>query len=211
VQRSAFEPRPQNAVANESVPTAKQIAHLAPWSTNIGDSSRADSFRKQITGKFTGTTDEILQWVACKWGIEPDIVRAQAVVESSWQQNTQGDPTTNQSFCPPHTWNGKSCYQSYGILQIKYYFFQSTWPMSLTDTAFNAEYAYGLIRACYEGWTTYLNGDIPQPGYERYHAGDIWGCLGSWFSGHWYDPGAIEYIQDIQGVMDYKDWLQPDF
>ncbi|MBE0695759.1 MAG: hypothetical protein IH586_02440, partial [Anaerolineaceae bacterium] len=41
-------------------------------------------YNSRITGNFTGTTDEILQWAACKWGIDEDIVRAQAATESWW-------------------------------------------------------------------------------------------------------------------------------
>ena len=37
---------------------------------------------KYVTGGFTGTTDEIIQWAAHKWGIPEDILRAVAVNES---------------------------------------------------------------------------------------------------------------------------------
>ena len=39
---------------------------------------------RRVTGNFTGTTDEIIQWAACKWGIDEDIVRAQMAKESWW-------------------------------------------------------------------------------------------------------------------------------
>ena len=29
-----------------------------------------------VTGIFTGTTDDIIQWASCKWGIDEDIIRA---------------------------------------------------------------------------------------------------------------------------------------
>src|SRR6185437_11716667 len=135
---SSFEPRPDNYTANHQVPTAAQIANLQPWNPLIGMDSKSDSLRKQITGNYTGTTDEILQWVACKWGIDVNIVRAEAVTESNWHQSQLGDYTNNQSPCPPGTWNGSGCYQSYGILQIKYTYFKTEWPMSRQDTAFNA-------------------------------------------------------------------------
>lgn len=211
VKRSAFEPRPQNYQANHTVPTTQQIAGLAPWDSKLGQDPRADSLRKQISGNFTGTTDEILQWVACKWGVDPNLVRAEAVVESYWQQSQRGDSTSDQTLCPPGTWDGKSCYQSYGILQLKYFYFQSSWPMSQAATAFNAEYVYGIIRACYEGWTTYLNDRAPLPGYPRYHAGDIWGCLGRWFSGSWYDQGAVDYISQVKTALADKTWLKAGF
>ncbi len=211
VQRDSWEPRPENFTANHRVPTAQQVAQLAPWGPWIGVRPEADGLRKQVTGNFTGTTDEILQWVACKWGIDDNIVRAEAVTESNWYQSQRGDWTTNPRSCPPETWNGTGCYQSYGILQIKFSVFQSTWPMSRDDTAFNAEYTYAVIRTCYEGWTTYLENSTPMPGYPRYHAGDIWGCLGRWFSGGWYNQGAINYINTVKADLAHKAWLQPGF
>jgi hypothetical protein len=211
ITTSSFEPRPDNYSANHRVPTAAQIANLQPWNPSIGMDDKSDSLRKQITGNFTGTTDEILQWVACKWGIDVNIVRAQAVTESNWHQSQLGDYTNDQSLCPPGTWNGSTCYQSYGILQIKYTDFKTEWPMSQQDTAFNAEFAYGWMRNCYEGWADYLYQLTPSPGYARYHAGDIWGCLGFWFSGEWYTSGAINYINIIKQDYQQKPWLQPGF
>ncbi|HEU5345754.1 MAG TPA: hypothetical protein VFU60_15515 [Ktedonobacterales bacterium] len=211
IQRSPWEPRPANTTANHTVPTSAQLAGLAPWDASMGLDPRADQLRQQMTGNFTGTTDEILQWVACKWGVPVDVVRAEAVIESNWNQSQQGDQTSDQSVCPPGTWNGGSCNQSYGILQIKYQYNVSAWPMSRDDTAFSAEYTYGMIRACYEGWTTYLSDMTPQPGYPSYHAGDLWGCLGRWYSGGWYDQGAIDYIAKVKAVYDQKPWLAAGF
>lgn len=211
IKRSSFEPRPQNAQANQTVPTAQQIAGLASWGASMGQNPLADNLRKQISGNFSGTTDEVLQWAACKWGIDPNIARAEAVIESSWTQSQRGDYTSDQTACPPGTWDGQGCYQSYGILQVKYIYFQSAWPMVRTDTAFNAEFMYGIIRACYEGWTTYLSQRTPLPGYPPYHAGDIWGCLGRWFSGGWYDQGAVDYIQKVKTALANKAWLQAGF
>jgi hypothetical protein len=211
ITRSSFEPRPDNNTANNQVPTAAQIANLHPWNPLIGMDTNSDSLRRRITGNFTGTTDEILQWAACKWGIDVNIIRAEAVVESTWHQSQLGDYTTNMSLCPPGTWNGSSCYQSYGILQIKYTYFQSEWPMSRNDTAFNADFVYGWLRNCFEGWADYLYQRTPVSGYPSYHAGDIWGCLGFWFSGTWYDQGAINYINKTKGYYAQKPWLQPGF
>jgi hypothetical protein len=211
ISTSSFEPRPDNNAANHQVPTAAQIANLHPWNPLIGMASSSDTLRRRITGNFTGTTDEILQWAACKWGIDVNIIRAEAVAESHWHQSQLGDYTTNQSLCPPGTWNGSSCYQSYGILQIKYTYFQSEWPMSRNDTAFNADFVYGWLRNCYEGWADYLYNATPVSGYPRYHAGDIWGCLGFWFSGTWYDQGAINYINETKGFYAQMPWLKSGF
>jgi hypothetical protein len=211
ITRSSFEPRPDNNTANRQIPTTAQIANLHPWNPLIGMDTNSDTLRRRITGNFTGTTDEILQWTACKWGIDVNIIRAEAVTESQWHQSQLGDYTTNKSLCPPGMWNGSSCYQSYGILQIKYTYFQSEWPMSRNDTAFNADFVYGWLRNCYEGWADYLYQTTPVSGYPPYHAGDIWGCLGFWFSGTWYDQGAINYINVTKGYYAQKPWLQAGF
>jgi hypothetical protein len=187
------------------------LAGVVPWNKAIGVDPRADAFRRAITGNFTGTTDEILQWVACKWGIPVNIVRAEAVVESYWHQSQLGDHTTDQSRCPPGTWNGTGCYESWGILQVRLPYFRGTWPMIRDDTAFDAEYAYGVIRTCYEGWTDYLVKRQPLPGYPAYHAGDLWGCIGRWASGGWYDQRSITYFTKVKAELARQRWQQPGF
>ena len=148
---------------------------------------------------------------ACKWGIDENVVRSVALIESDWNQNTQGDSTSAQRYCPPDTWDGKGCYQSYGLLQVKYRYFGGTWPLSRDDTAFNVEYALGFIRTCFEGWTTYLQNQAPLPGYPTYQAGDLWGCVGSWYSGSWYSQSSVNYIQRVKTALANQDWLQPWF
>lgn len=206
VTHSFFEPRPANAVPNSRIPTAQELASLTHWGPSTGQSPLADALRQQITGHYTGTTDAILQWVACKWGFDPDIVRAQAVVESYWRQLAAGDYTYNRSLCPPGMWDGQGCYQTYGILQIKYTYYPGTWPMSHYDTAFSAEFMYAEIRACFEGWDTYL-----QKTTSQYRAGDLWGCIGRWYSGGWYDGGAVNYIYKVRSILSRKTWLQQNF
>lgn len=206
VTRSSWEPRPANRTANDLVPTPQQIVNLQPWGPRIGMSDQSDILRRRVTGNFTGTTDEILQWAACKWGIDPDLVRAQAEQESNWRQSMQGDWTSDRSQCPPGTWQGTGCYQSYGIVQMKYSSMPSAWPISRDSTAFNLDFTYGWIRNCYEGGASYLYTRSPQPGYRSYHAGDIWGCLGFWYSGNWYDQLAIGYIQRVTNHYVRQEW-----
>lgn len=208
IRRSLSEPRPDNYTPNHSVPTPQQISAMAPWGPAIGFDVQAERIRTQITGNFVGSTDEIFQWAACKWGIDEDVIRAEALTESYWHQSMSGDWTTTRSLCPPGTWDGKGCYQSYGMLQIKYIYSSTEWPMSRDDTAFNVEYSYALIRNCYEGWTTYLSARTPVSGYAPYHAGDLWGCIGVWYSGGWYDKGAIRYINTVKSHLANKEWLQ---
>ena len=58
----------------------------------------------------TGATDEIIQWAACKWGIDEEIVRAQIAKESYWKHATDGDLSTDQSRCyRSRTTDGSAC------------------------------------------------------------------------------------------------------
>jgi hypothetical protein len=65
--RAAFATRPR-AVAG---------AYDARWDSSL---------LARVDGQFTGTTDEIFQWAACKWGLPDDLLRAIAVRESTWYQ-----------------------------------------------------------------------------------------------------------------------------
>ncbi len=200
VQRSSWEPRPQNYDANHRVPSAAQLAQLDP---------RQNQYASQITGNFTGTTDEILQWAACRWGIDVDIVRAQAVIESYWNQSTQAGATTDRSICAPESWDGTQCYQFFGLIQLTYQYWKSAWPMMRDDTAFSVEYVYGLIRTCYDGQSNYTN--TPAAGYPAYAAGDIWGCIGAWYTGDWYAANGMDYIQNVKQTYTEKTWLKSGF
>ena len=75
--------RPANDAANHYVPTASELAAFHGAASN--------PLAQYVTGGFAGTTDEILQWGAHKWGIPEDILRAVAVQESWWRQAAMGD------------------------------------------------------------------------------------------------------------------------
>ena len=136
---------------------------------------------KRLDGNFTGTTDEILQWGACKWGFDENILRAQAVQESDWHQSHVGD-------------NG----ESYGILQVKRTYVKFTFPNSKNSTAFYVDYMLAIRRICFEGGNLFIK--------NGYHGGDEWGCVGNWFSGSWNDSGAQKYISLVKGRLQNKDW-----
>ena len=78
--RSAGEVRPENSAANSNEGSRANANTRSDWS----QFSRVD-------GDFSGTTDEIIQWAACKWGIDEDIARAQVIKESYWYQSANGD------------------------------------------------------------------------------------------------------------------------
>lgn len=85
------ESRPANATANKT--KGKANAPLSNWGV------AAVPLAKRVSGNFAGTTDEIIQWASCKWGFEPDPVRAQVMIESGWRQGALGGYETNPAKC----------------------------------------------------------------------------------------------------------------
>jgi hypothetical protein len=210
VRRNGYEPRPSNDIPNQVVPTTAELANFgsAPdrWS---GATNTALALRQRVTGGFTGTTDEIIQWIACKWGIDEDLVRAQAVQESSWYQKGcqagqgLGDYHSDMSFCPPGSWDGTGCFQSYGIVQVKWFYDQHSWPLITDSTAFNLDLSFAWRRTCFEGLITFLP--------SNYTSGDLPGCVGNWFSGGWHDAGADSYAASVMNHVTAQDWASPSF
>jgi autotransporter family porin len=174
VVRSPWEPRPDNADENATTPPANWVQHRFE-----GFASEAQTeIVPRVKGDFTGTTDEILQWGACKWGFDVDDVRAQAVAESTWRMSMNGDAGA-----------------SWGILQVKPSAHPGTWPWARDSTAYNVDYTLARRRGCYEGWS-----------YEGSASrGDLWGCIGMWFSGS-YGSGYDGYVASVQRSYREKPW-----
>lgn len=171
VVRSDWEPRPENAAANLTVPPT-------PVSSYTWGSPEADAVRDRVTGRFTGTTDEIIQWASCKWGFPADVTRAQAFQETGWQQTAVGD-------------NG----ESFGILQIRSTAWPGTAPWSARSTAYNLDWSLALRRACVDGLA-----------YEGVGRGDLWGCIGIHFSGTWGDAASLRYAKGVREALDARPW-----
>jgi autotransporter family porin len=191
------ETRPANAVFNQTRGRQKlQQRHLLD----------------RVSGDFTGTTDEIIQWAACKWGIDADVVRAQAVEESNWFMTDLGDFTNNGRWCAPGHLpgaDGKSgCPESVGILQVKYRYNVDAFPEAAQSTAYNLDYALGVWRTCFEGQESWLADNPPASGYA---AGDMWGCLGRWYAGNWRSDTALGYISRVQQAYRGRTWETADF
>lgn len=203
LSRSSSEGIPANTTYNQTTPTAAELAafHALPnWQAEapVSDFSGVD-------GNFTGTTDQIIRWAACKWGLDENALRAEAWYETNWIQSSAGDERTDYSLC--HTpnwdgWNGSECWQSYGMFQTKV-FDANIWPETLDSTAFNSDFRGAYLRSCMNGDVAYLGTTAtPEPGYPSYTSADpnymFWGCMGEWASGRWFDVGAIEYITFVR-------------
>jgi hypothetical protein len=202
---------PSEASCAEQV-NAFPIGEYAPWNQNdgtgydsnqpppepvpgyfytyAGGSALPSSDFANVDGAYAGTTDDVFRVYACKWGIDEDYVRAQALVESHWHQDcaaahggsgcNEGGDLDNPAGCTkglpvtPLTPDGQFCalegfggieapnqYASWSILQNKVYYEWMTWPMMEQSTPFAVDYRYAEMRGC-------VNGD--QYGY--YHSQD---------------------------------------
>ena len=185
----------ENTAANQFVPDR---VVMPVWKDFTAQANQ--QFVSRIDGHFTGTTAQILDWGACKWGLPGDLLKAVAAQESDWRQSTVSDESTNPQDCvggatPP-------CPTSFGILQLKHTTLPGSYPLSVHSTAFNVDYYGARIRSCYEGWVTYLHNESD----GDYHPGDIWGCVGWHWSGHWKDPGAEHYINRVRHYLDTQPW-----
>jgi hypothetical protein len=180
---------PANAAANHDAPPTGTDFHWGPWVTR--NAGVAANFT-HVDGNFAGTTGEILEWAACKWGWNQDYAFAEAVRESSWVQSTAGDGE-----------------HSFGILQVKASrnadppaanLGWGGYPWTQQSTALDADAQMAYLRACYDGDTPWFG--------NGYRAGDAWGCIGSWFSGNWHSAAANGYISRVQAALSTQAWLK---
>lgn len=203
------EKRPSNATANNTVPSDPSSIQWNPdyksWPAFVSD-------RNQVTGNFKGTTDEIIQWAACKWGLDVDVARADAWLESGWYMSTRSGCAGPEA--------------SLGLFQIvaedcNGNVVHGGYPYVQDDTALNADYWGAWIRGCFDG--AFLTSGhpaqtSPASGYNGQPMSQVvaqngedyalWGCIGAWFSNAWYSSAAQGYISTVQKDDTAKPWLQ---
>ncbi len=153
-------------------------------------------YYQRITGDFVGTTEEILEWAAIKWGFDvlgyKELFKAQAVQESYWNQDFVGD-------------NGAS----FGILQVKV----TVWPGYASDravptnglpgagsTALSADYAAAIVRYHYDG-ASWLGGGTK---------GNMRAAVGAWFCGC-ADSRGDDYTTKVFNHLSTRRWAQASF
>ena len=51
----------------------------------------------------------------------------------------------------------------------------------------------------------------PRLARRSYKAGDIWGCIGLWYSGQWHSAAADGYIARVKGYMNQQIWNTTSF
>jgi len=167
----------------------------APCCTELPNSDFA-----AVDGAYSGSTDDIFRVYACKWGIDEDYIRAQALIESHWHQDcaaahggsgcTEGGDENNPAGCTtglpvtPITPNGMFCamegfgglaspnqYDSWSIVQSKVYYEWMTWPMMEESTPFGVDYRYAEMRGCVNGdQYSYFNSQSSSSGTDYQNA-----------------------------------------
>jgi hypothetical protein len=116
-------------------------------------------FDATVRGDYTGTTDEILQYYACLYRLDLDLVRAVAWTESTHDARTNGDGG-----------------ESWGLMQVRNSR-KSHWralPAAQRSTAYNVEYWAWWQRVCQDGRISWLG--------ERTR-NNVMGCVGTHFYG----------------------------
>jgi hypothetical protein len=193
--RPASESRPANAAANAYRPTAAELNLFRNGQTDrYGRTAlQYHALTAYVTGGFSGSTDEILQWVARKWGIPEDVVRAVAANESSWSMSQLGDLL-----------NG--VYESLGIMQIKWRstgLHQGTDPLRWKSTAFNADYWGAVVRYYYDGLCDWCG--------AGYAAGQAWNSIGAWYNPSPWGAASQTYQDHVRERLAQRPWAQAGF
>ena len=214
VQHSTWEVRLGNKRYDEVMP-----GHLSLQPIDTADRAYDPRWNKyilaRITGHFTGTTDEIFQWAAAKWGLPDDLIRTIAYMESDWRQSNYGDYVQNRAQCPAG-YPKLPCPVTFGIVGTKSTNWPGIFPWNRDSTAAAVDVLGGWLRGCYEGWVWWLR-DHGNRSHGVYHAGDIWGCVGAWYSGNWRDgtattPHSAEsYISRAEYWERHRPWLHRGF
>jgi hypothetical protein len=247
IHRSTWEPRPDNTKRNSVMPdpAAVRAAFSArPRAVDRAYDRRWDSWLlARVDGQFTGTTDEIFQWAACKWGLPDDLLRAIAVRQSTWYQYQ----TYPSGRCVPHFGCGDVfekpsgptraycaglarfgydyqrdfgpgvCPKTFSIVGVMAWQDprwgawpanqNGTFPFSRDSTAFAVDYLASQLRGCYEGWNWWLK----RTSNGSYAAGNLLGCVGTWFAGEWLTDAADGFIERVKQAMQFWPWLDPSW
>jgi hypothetical protein len=186
----------EQACARGVVPTSEYVPENVPYNQRAARSDEhgpsplasfgAEARRRwsDVKGTYIGTTDEILQFYACKYGMDPNLLRAQAWTESLHRMTKNGDGG-----------------ESWGIMQVRNNptSHAHAHPAARLSTAYNVEYAVWHWRLCMDGAIGYLGARS---------RGDTWGCIGLWYYGADVNhPRSADYIARVKRSLAEQPWL----
>jgi autotransporter family porin len=212
------ENRPANLSANNYQPSSTELSafHNNETDKNGFLPSQLNPYAAYVTGGFTGTTDEIIQWGAAKWGIPPDWLRAEYLQESYWNMSQLGDLTTvtDVTKYPAYSrYSSTQVYQSLGISQVKWDHPDvnragvGAEPLRWKSTAFNVDYQLSMIRFYFD------NPKRTRSSWgDAYRSCNNWLSLAAWFQPYpWNNSGQQTYVTKIQTLLTSKTWQKLSF
>ena len=170
------EVRPANTANNMTTGALPDLSKVSPTDPFY-------PYYSKITGACSGTTEQILEWAAKKWGFDqlgyPDLAKAMAVVESWWRQSTIG------------------AHGEVGILQVNPCCW-ADWQKAQQSTAFDADYAMAVVRMYYDG-NSWLGAGTK---------GDLRNAVAAWECGCGYNGGG-NYATRVFNYYVSKPWQHP--
>jgi hypothetical protein len=245
VRHSTWEPRPANAVHNHTMPDPSAVRRsLSARPRAVGGTydTRWDTWLlARVDGQFTGTTDEIFQWAACKWGLPDNLLRAIAVRESTWYQYLvypSGRPVVDYgsgdmmvahttgagTFCDAIARYGRDyqrdfgtdiCPRTFSIAGVMSWQAPSWGTMRGNQNGtfpFNRDStAFAVDYMASQLRGCYEGWELWLADVSGYAAGDLWGCVGNWYAGEWHSDSAKEYASRVRQELTNRTWLKPDW
>jgi hypothetical protein len=182
----SIETRGDNIPDNHRVPTAAQLSYFRAHNDAL-----PSRYLERVDGDFRGSTDEIIQWAAYKWGFDPELLRAVAAVESWWHMYTVGDEGN-----------------AFGLFQVdsRYHCCRR---LAESYTAWNADYYGAMLRSYDDGAQGWLN-TVTGNG-SPYRPGDIWGSVGYWAAGRWDTAVGRAYVTKVKADLAERVWARRNF
>jgi hypothetical protein len=241
VHRSSWEPRPGNFQPNHRMPVQHDV-HRAfrarPRALMGAYDKRWDSWLlPRVDGQFTGTTDEIIQWAACKWGLSDDLLRAIAVRESNWYQGEVypdgscvvahgcGDLLTERlpggrTYCrmlartvaPADVrYDPHECPRTFSIVGVMSWQ-EPSWGRMPHNQNGTFPFNRDSTAFAFDYVGAFLRGCTEgwMPWLHNtgpYRRGDLTGCVGVWYGGAWRSRTARQYIARVESVVADRTWL----
>lgn len=201
VHKSTWEPRPQNTPENNN--TTDLILDDGVDGVNP---SAQQYYLNRIAAvnnaNITGTTDELIQFFSCYWGVDDETTRARARMESTWDQDVNADVVCN----------GRGV--SWGLLQIQNKtprgctppVHDHAYPDVFVSTGNNLNYALAWVAACHRGdMSQWVPNEFMGDKERRMRE-----CNGLWFSGSWRN-GNSSYLNNLDQAIQDKDWLVSNY
>ncbi len=245
VHRSTWEPRPSNTAANHTRPKAADVRGSFFWRPRGDGRTYAPQFNTwllpRVNGQHTGTTDENIQWAACKWGISDNVLRAMAAAESTWFQGlraaddscvqkrgcgdmVQTSTAASRTFCEELNRFGYDyardygkgvCPKTFSIIGVMAWQ-DPRWGPMLANQNGTFPFSRDSTAFALDYAAAHLRGCMEGwvtwlSNRDGFRRGDLWGCVGVWYGGDWKIPGARQYAARVKALLDDRLWLQPGF